>query len=341
MPAQSAPARPNFFIIGAPKCGTTSLYEYLRGHPQVYMSAAKEPGYFAPDNLQPGSHQLRYGADEGRYLALFEQAGQAKRLGEATVGYLYSEQAPELIHRFEPAARIIVMFRDPLKMIPSLHNQRLAEGREQEADFGKAMEREIAVDGRSAPTTKPPAPGSYRDRGLFSRHLPRWFDSFGREHVLVILLEDFEREPVAQFRRVLEFLDVDAEWQPEAFRVHNVRHQPRSRLLSRLLKTGPPQWLVWKLLPRIVGDANTRQLVRRFRHSSLIRKPTPRAEMHPALLRQLEEYFEPDVARLSEILGRDLGTLWWGRPAQPSPQGPADGASLGSSAEALTGRAAP
>ena len=318
--AETARPRPNLFIIGAPKCGTTSLYEYLKGHPQVYMSAAKEPGYFAPDNLQPGSHQLRYGSDEDRYLALFEQAGQARRVGEATVGYIYSEQAPGLIHEFDPAARIIVMFRDPLRMIPSLHNQRLAEGREPEADFRRAIEREIALDGPSAPSDEPPAPGSYRDRGLFSRHLPRWLETFGREQVHVIILEDLEREPVSQFRRVLEFLDVDPDWQPEAFRVHNVRHQPRSRLLARLLKTGPPQWLVWNFLPRLVGDANTRRLVRRFRHSPLIRKQAARADIEPDLRRQLEEYFEPDVARLSDILGRDLGSLWWGRPARPSPQ---------------------
>jgi len=324
--AQTAGPRPNLFIIGAPKCGTTSLYEYLKGHPQVYMSAAKEPGYFAPDNLARGSHNLRYGTDEERYLALFDQAGQAKHVGEASVGYIYSAQAPQLIHEWDPGARIIVMFRDPLKMIPSLHNQRLAEGREHQDSFRAAIEREIARHGRTPPRDdEPPAPGSYRDRALFSRYLPSWLDKFGREQVLVILLEDLEREPAAVFRRVLEFLNVDPDWQPEAFRVHNVRHQPRSRVVAGLLKAGPPQWFVWTLLPRIVGDANTRRLVRAFRHSPLNRKQAPRNEIDPELRRQLEEYFEADVARLSDILGRDLGSLWWGRPAQRAHQGPAAG----------------
>lgn len=314
MPAQDNRPRPNTFIVGAPKCGTTSLYEYLKGHPQVFMSAAKEPGYFAPDNLNPHSHELRYEVDEERYLALFAEAGDARRVGEATVGYIYSAQAPELIQRFDPAARIIAMFRNPVDMIHSLHNQRLSEGREDEPDFAAAIEREAQRDGRQAPApADPPVKGAYRDRALFARYLPRWLDTFGREQVHVIILEDLERQPAAEFRRVLEFLGIDPDWQPESFRVHNVRHQPRSRFVRRLLKSAPPQWFVWKVLPRLVGDANTRRLVRRFRHSPLNRRPAARTGIDERLRRELEDYFAPDVARLGELLGRDLGELWWGR----------------------------
>jgi hypothetical protein len=305
--------RPNFFIIGAPKCGTTSLYEYLKGHPQVYMSAAKEPGYFAPDNLLPGSHELRHGTDEPRYLALFADAEVATRIGEATVGYIFSEQAPGLLHEFDPQARIIAMFRNPVEMIHSLHNQRLSEGREQNADFGEAIAAEEQVDGEQPPEDVRRRMGAYRDRGLFSQYLSRWRDVFGPEQVHVVILEDMEREPEREFRRVLEFLGVDPDYAPESFRVHNPRHQPRSRLLRSLLKSRPPQWFVWTLLPRLVGDTNTRRLVRRFRHSRLNRRPAPRAAMDAGLRRKLEDYYAADVARLGEILGRDVGQLWFGR----------------------------
>src|SRR5690349_24105388 len=82
--------RPDLFIVGAPKTGTTSMYEYLRGHPEVFMSPVKEPLYFAPDlAVESAGHDLRYGRDQERYLALFDEAITQKRLGEASVRYIY------------------------------------------------------------------------------------------------------------------------------------------------------------------------------------------------------------------------------------------------------------
>ena len=89
---------PDLFIAGAPKCGTTSLYEWLKGHPQIFMARFKEPCYFARDlALEPSGYYLRYGVDRERYLALFADAGGAKRVGEASTRYLYSQDAPRLI----------------------------------------------------------------------------------------------------------------------------------------------------------------------------------------------------------------------------------------------------
>lgn len=89
---------PDFFIIGAAKSGTTSLYEYLKGHPEIYMSPRKAPRYFAPDLATDGvAKNLRYGEDRDRYLALFADAGNEKRVGEASVRYIYSSEAPRLV----------------------------------------------------------------------------------------------------------------------------------------------------------------------------------------------------------------------------------------------------
>ena len=111
--------RPDTFIVGAPKAGTTSLYAYLEGHPDVFMSPVKEPGYFAPDVIG-GSRKTVYGEDADRYLALFADARNEKRVSEASTRYLVSPRAPSLISDFQPAPRIIVMLRNPIDVIESV-----------------------------------------------------------------------------------------------------------------------------------------------------------------------------------------------------------------------------
>jgi hypothetical protein len=308
--------RPDLFIIGAAKCGTTSVYEWLKGHPDVFMSPAKEPRYFAPDLDSGASHNLHYGRDLDAYLALFDEAGGAKRVGEASVRYIYSADAPRLIHDFDPRPYIVAMVREPVEAIYSMHNQRASEGYEPITDFAEALAAETdRRAGRRIPTGSSPALNLYRDRGRFAQQLGPWFDTFERDRIHVIVFEDMVRDPAGIFRKLLEFLEVDADWQPESFAAHNRSHAPRSRTLLRLTRSGAAQWFVWQALPRVIGDRATRRLVRTFRHSAVNRRAAPRAPMPDELRRSLQDEFEPDVTRLSQLLGRDMGALWWGRPS--------------------------
>jgi len=132
--------RPNLFIVGAPKAGTTSLYEYLAGHPQIYMSPVKEPMYFCPDvhGFREG-FPFMYGEDERAYLALYDDARDEKRLGEATTRYLVSHDAARLVHDFAPDAVAIAMLRNPVDLVHALHNERVSQGNEPITDFEEAM----------------------------------------------------------------------------------------------------------------------------------------------------------------------------------------------------------
>ena len=307
---------PNLFIVGAPKSGTTSLYEWLKDHPQVFMSPVKEPNYFARDLWSSDHNTLRYEVDVERYRELFADARDALRLGEASVRYLYSKDAPALIRADQPEAHIVVALRNPVEMAHSLHSHQVAGGSEDLADFEQAIAAEDdRRAGRRIPANANPRLCTYRDRALYGEQLPRWIDAFGRERVHVIVFEELTREPAAHFRRLLEFLDIDPEYQPEAFRAHNVAHGTRSRVMRRMLDSRLPQWLVWKALPRVIGDLRTRALVQRFRHSRFHRRPAERAPISPRLRRRLELEFAPDVAQLSQILDRDMGQFWFGMPA--------------------------
>ena len=107
------PAGPNFFIVGAPRCGTTFLYETLRRHPDVFMPERKEPGFFCPD-LDTGSSadSVFFVRDRDAYLRLFRDGAGCRLRGEATTWYLYSQAAPRLIHAHAPGAKIIAILRD-------------------------------------------------------------------------------------------------------------------------------------------------------------------------------------------------------------------------------------
>jgi hypothetical protein len=231
---------PNLFIIGAAKCGTTSAYEWLKGHPQVFMSPAKEPRYFAPDLHSGSQHDLLHPHDGDRYLALFADAGDEKWLGEASVRYINSKQAPRLIHEFAPEARIVAMIRNPVDMLHSLHNQRVSEGSEPLVDFAAAL---AADDDRAAGRRLPPgrsaARAVYRPRARFAELLTPWIELFGRDAVHVIVFEDLVDDPAAVLRRLLGFLEIDADYQPGSYAARNRSHAPRLRLMRGLTRLAP------------------------------------------------------------------------------------------------------
>ena len=311
---------PNFFIVGAPKSGTTSLYEYLKGHPQVFMSDVKEPCYFAADlALDKSGHFLVYERDSRLYDDLFTDAGDARIVGEGSTRYLYSRDAARLIHAASPDARIVAMLRNPVDMIQSLHAHKLAGGTEDLVDFEEALDAEAdRAEGRRLPEFSNPKLSTYRDRARYGEQLPRWFDEFGRDRVRVIIFEDMVRDAAGEFRSLLEFLDVDPSYLPESFAAHNTAHGTRSRLVRRLVRGRVSQWLAWSVLPRIIGATRTRSLAQRVGHSRFQRKPITRGKLSPQLRRRLEDDFAQDVARLSSLLGRDMSQLWFGRPVSNS-----------------------
>ena len=144
---------PDFFIVGHPKCGTTALYEALRGHPQIFMPAGKEPWFFAPElheRTPPRPEGTPRTLDE--YAALFVAAKPAQRVGEATAFYLWSRTAAARIAEVQPQARIVAILREPASFLRSLHMQFVQTYVETEGDLRKALALESERrEGRSIP----------------------------------------------------------------------------------------------------------------------------------------------------------------------------------------------
>jgi hypothetical protein len=307
-----SPRRPDLFIVGAPKSGTTSLYEYLRGHPQVFMCAPKEPRYFCPD-VQRGVARdgLRYGRDLERYLALFAGATREKRLGEATTRYLYSAEAARLVHGFQPDAFIIASLRNPIDMMLSLHGHHYRKGAENIASFEAALAAED--DRRKGERVPRSSDGSlllYRDWARFGQQLTRWFELFGADRLHIIIFEELIQEPGSVYRRLLEFLGVDPEYRPDSFSVHNPASRRRGAVARTLLNsTKRSREMLSDFLPDSVRDATISRIGRALRRDR--RQPVERVPLDPRVRAQLQAELAADVATASRLVGRDLAALWF------------------------------
>jgi len=333
------PRMPNLFIVGAPKSGTTSLYEWLRDHADVFMSPFKEPCYFSRDLAwEDSGYYLRHGVDRARYLALFDDAGEATRVGEASTRYLYSRDAPTLIAEETSDPRIVVLVRNPVDMVASLHAHKVASGTEDLPDLAQALEAEgDRRRGLRIPSNSNPRLSTYRDRARFGEQLVRWFDVFGREGVHVQVLEEVMPDPASHYRALLEFLGIDPTYRPASFAVHNPAHGSRGGPLGSIARSRLAQFAAWRVLPRAIGEARTLELARRIVQSPLLRRTSSRPGVSAELRQRLEAEFAPDVQLLSQLLDRDLATLWFGRstrdasPSETAPQVPgrAGGAARG------------
>lgn len=302
---------PDFFLVGAPRCGTTAMYSYLRSHPGIFMPERKEPCHLCPDldSGEPADDPV-FIRDRAEYLALFQGARADQVVGEACVFYLYSAEASERIHELNPAARILAMIRNPVDMIHSLHAKRLLNLSEDIPNFEKALDAEPA---RKAGKRMPANPRNvkalfYREIACYSEQLERYFSEFGRERVRVVVFDDFERDTARIYRDTLEFVGADPTVALQ-FDVVNANIRPRVAPLHHALTSPTLIERAKRLVPRPLHGLAA-DLVHSMRRAN--EKPERREPMDPGLRRRLEADFAPEIERLSRLLGRDLAILWSG-----------------------------
>ena len=299
--------KPDVFIVGAPKCGTSGMDQYLAAHPQIFM-AKKEMHVFGAD--------LRFGAqfyrrDRAEYLEEFTSRNGELRAGEASVWYLFSKQAAAEIHAFNPQARIIIMLREPAEMLYSLYSQFRFDGNEHLRTFEEALaaEDDRRAGRRITRQTYFPQGLVYRDTARYTEQVQRYFDTFGREQVHVIIYDDLRANVRATYCRVLAFLGVDSTRIATDFQVINgnksVKHSALRGLLNDPLVRSTAV-AIGRRLPRPVFTA-LHDVERRL--WKLNSRPERRLPLAPEMRVQLKREFAPEVERLSQLLGRDL-THW-------------------------------
>ena len=259
------------------------------------MPSRKEPHFFGDDVPQ----RPPFLTTEG-YLDLFANAGDARRVGEATVWYLYSDSAARQIHAFAPDASIIVMVRRPVEMMYSLHGLFLFTTWEDIPDFADAVaaEPDRAAGRRLPRTTWWPQALQYTWLADYAPHIERYRELFGPDRVRVIVYDDFRADTLGAVRAVFEFLGLDATFTPKVEVVNRAR-TARSPWVQRRLFDPRFGALLGRLPPRIhhlVWRALMRMNIRYER----------RVPLSPAVDATLTRQLEPAVARLEAVLDRPL-----------------------------------
>jgi hypothetical protein len=294
--------KPNFFIVGAPKCGTTALYEYLRHHPNIFMSEVKEPHFFAKDL---GSYPRIKTLED--YTELFTRStDRHSSVGEASVYYLRSAVALANIRAFNPEAKIIAMFRNPVDMVHSLHSQLLYWSEEVERDFEAAWRLQ---ERRSRGLDLPPGSRGgflvqYHEVGRFGTQTERVLSVFPAEQVKLILYDDFTASPASVYTDVVEFLKIPHDGRTEFPRINENKRARMSWL--RQLYRKPPVVLksTVRSLKQAVGDEEIAGLQKKIVELNTVkeRRPPLSAEFRAELVNT----FRDEVFLLSRLMNRDL-----------------------------------
>jgi hypothetical protein len=305
---------PNFFIVGAPKAGTTSLYYYLDQHPQIYMSPIKEPNFFSTEvrseNFEAGQRlalerdalalrkfldgpmkEKRFGGiitELADYERLFANAGDATAVGEASVCYLWSSTAPGRIASMTPNARIVIMLRDPAARAFSQYAHGVSMGATTDS-FREHIRKSLMLERKQFCSVYP-----FLEFGLYAEQVRRYRDLFGPK-VWIGLHEDFRANPLEEYHRLLRFLEVDDAFIPDFTHQYSEGLTPRLRLVGTLRRKG-----IWGAVARLT-PVRLRPYFRRV----LTRSPGA-VQLSAADRQYLVDFFRADIHKLESLLSIDL-----------------------------------
>jgi hypothetical protein len=296
---------PNFLVIGAAKCGTDSLCNYLNQHPEVYVSQDREPNFFVAE----GRPEIPYRGPGDRaaleslnmwvhtleqYQKLFAGVSTEKAIGEGTAWYIYFEDAPLRIKKHVPDVKLVAVLRNPIDRAYSAYTMLVRDGRETIEDFDKALDAEsVRVIQGWEPIWY------YTDMGFYTKQLQRYYAQFDAEQIRVILYDDFNAKPALVLRELFRFLGVDECIEPDMSVRTNVSYVPRNFMMHRLVAgQSSAKSLLKAVLPRQVRQSVKQRIVQR----NLVR-PKP---MAPDVRDRLRSVFRDEILELQSVLGRDL-----------------------------------
>jgi len=305
-------AYPDFFITGHPKCGTTALFKFLEQHPGIYMPSTKEPNFFAKDfcrDAEPGTFFYQMSPTE--YLSLFDGAGPNQICGEASACYLYSPEAVHRIHEFNPDAKLIAIFREPVSFLRSLHLQLLKNesAREDVVDFQEALALEPRrKKGKEIPRRcLLPEFLYYSEWVQYSEQLKRVYRHFDREQVLVLIYEDFKQDNAGVYRTILEFIGADPSFSPRFGSYNRGGDRVKSRSMKEFLhEEGVFKWL--KPATRAVIPPSVRKSLAAWFYRRFVFTTADPLSDHEK--DRLKNKFRSEVEALEELMGQDLVAKW-------------------------------
>lgn len=305
---------PNFLIIGAAKSGTTSLYHYLKQHPDVFMPSMKEPSFFAHEtNLTFNESNTSSVFSETvknntvttlqDYLALFDGVTTEDAIGEASPVYLYATEAPLIIKKYIPNVKLIVILRNPVQRAFSNYTHFVRSGEEKAENFKSALKYECSRIDKNWHWF-----WYYIQAGFYAKQLKRYYDVFDASQIKVVLYEELKENPVSMVQNIFDFLGVDSSFCPANIHTtYNVSGTPRSRYLYDLIvrfTTGNSR--LKKTLKKLIHEDYRKRAL-----AIIMDKNNQKSESLPFAVREeLSRVYRNDILQLQDMISRDL-SQWY------------------------------
>gem|GEM_PF-1744926 len=288
--------------MGAARSGTTSLYEYLGSVPGVYVAPIKEPHYFAPSVSENNRIARFVTHDKSQYLSLYKDVKNESAIGEASASYLWDVESPKAIHDVVPDARIIIILRDPIQRAFS-HYLMSVRQRQETLPFYDAMENDYKRSDKGYFVSH-----LYVDLGLYSQQVTRHLDTFGPEHVKILMFEEFIKDTKAAVNDVLQFLGLEPYVPSNIGAVYDPYLNPtkRTRMISRLSKLAFGSRTA-SMARDVLKTARRTRKNSASAKDSLVQKllqATYKSAAPEDGIRYLQEIYRHDVAKLKSIIGR-------------------------------------
>ena len=275
--------KPNFFIVGAPRSGTTSMYHYLKAHPEIFMSVEKEPGYFADDDFET----YKVFNTEESYLKLFDSARTHKIVGEASTTYLSSKLAAKRISEFNPDSKILIMLRKPVEFMYALHFERLHRN-----FTSRTFLQELEVQSKGESSVD-----YLRLVYDWPSAIKRFIGQFGEQNIKVVIFEEFVKDPPFLYREVLKFLKVEDNNFKPSFDIYNQNKSAQQGMLSMLVKSGLYNEIK-KAKKILYSNPALYNAISKFVAPKFEKRP----EMDSDLRKKLTKKFKPTVKEIEKIM---------------------------------------
>lgn len=281
---------PNFFVAGAPRCGTSTLHAWLSRMPGVFMSRIKEPNFFSGSVIGDGHPMVKPIRDEREYLRLFAGAGDAKVVGEATPFYLEDPAAPARISEKCPDAKVLVSLRDPVERLYS-HYLMMRNNLTDMGSFEQEVERGLRLQ------DQPDLAVLHPEISLYSRQIERFQNQFGHRGFKVIILEEWSRNAPRMLESLAWFLGLPSALAGPPTAVQRRYSEVRAPVVRRLFGN--------RYLSRVTEALIPYGLRKYIRRTMLVRESLKPA-MDPKIRAFLVDYYRDDVHRTQRLLGRPL-----------------------------------
>ncbi|UII29136.1 sulfotransferase [Fulvivirga maritima] len=296
---------PDFLIIGAGKCGTTSVDNYLKQHPSIYVTNVKEPNFFGYELIKPEDfpdksklkHYYDSVTDLESYQALFSEAQPDQLLGETSNTYLYHDRAPERIRHYVPNVKMAAIFRQPAERLYSrfLHLARVNEL--------PTKKFESVLDKNSIWWTR----NDLIKEGFYYKNLVRFFDYFPKDQIKTYLFEDLKNNPQEVMQNITDHIGADSSFEFDFSVQYNrsgfIKNKFYDRMVGHnsIIKNGIKSLIPSKAYSKLQRSPWIRKKFTDIKNKNLSRPP-----LHPDLKKKVTEFYAKDIQQLSKLINRDL-----------------------------------